>query len=267
MQASVIVNAKPCRSRSRPDLWRASGIVLGCLAAFAAGPAAAQAVDSAAHPNFSGIWFPAGRGTRTPDPLPFTEGAAQLEAEYEEQFSGADPGRYCIWPGMPRAPWGAPFPIEVFHRPQDLTIFWEGYGMYRKVYMADHNPPDPILPTAMGHSVAHWEGETLVIETSQLRPYPYMNRFPTTSDARVTERMRLEHRDVDGERKTFLVDELTVVDPKLYTEPVDVRVEAELRPDLQMLEYTCTTSLWEDFLLEQGLTLPDVDALPDPTEP
>jgi len=37
--------------------------------------------------------------------------------------------------------------------------------MYRKIYMADHNPPKPVLPSAMGLSVAHWEDDTLVVET------------------------------------------------------------------------------------------------------
>lgn len=231
--------------------------------------AAGVAQESAGtqRPDFSGVWFPAGFGRRTPNPPPYTEGAAKLAEEYEAQFSiEDDPGKYCIWPGMPRAPWGAPFAIEIFHRDQDLTIFWEGYGMYRKIYMADHNPPEAILPSAMGHSIAHWEGDTLVIETTNLKPYPYMTRFATTSDARVLERMRIEEREVDGEMHKYLIDDITTTDPKLYTEPIHTHAEAEFRPDLHILEYTCSVSLWEEYLAERGLTLPDIDALPDPTE-
>lgn len=226
-------------------------------------PAVAQ--DGAARPDFSGLWFPAGFARRTPNPLPYTEAAQRLVDAYEEDFElRDDPGRFCIWPGMPRAPWGAPFSIEIFHRDQDLTIYWEGYGMYRKIYMADHNPPEALLPSRMGHSIARWDGDTLVIETTDLRPYPYMNRFATTSNAAVVERMSLEEREVDGTRKRFLVDEIVVTDPQLYTEPVHIRAEAEFRPDLQLLEYTCTDTLWENYLLERGLSLPDVDALPSP---
>jgi hypothetical protein len=54
------------------------------------------------------------------------------------------------------------------------------------------------------------------------------------------------------------------VDPKLYTEPVTIRAEAILRPDLNILEYTCSVSLWEDYLQQRGLTLPDVDSLEAP---
>jgi len=228
-------------------------------------PAVEAQSGSGNRPDFSGLLFPAGT-RRTPNPLPFTAAAQALADQYNRDFEiEDDPGKYCIWPGMPRAPWGAPFAIEVIHRDQDLTIIWEGYGMYRKVYMADHNPPEAILPSAMGHSIGHWEGDVLVIETTDLRPYPYMSRFPTTSEARVQERLYVEERDVNGEPQRFLVDDITVTDPKLYTEPVRVHAEAQYRSDLQLLEYTCSVSLWEEYLDERGLTLPDVDALPDPT--
>jgi hypothetical protein len=242
---------------------RCATLALALAAGLGAVPVFAQ--DDGGRPDFSGLWFPAGFARRTPNPAPYTEAAQRLADAYETDFRlEDDPGRYCIWPGMPRAPWGAPFSIEIFHRDQDLTIYWEGYGMYRKVYMADHNPPEALLPSSMGHSIGRWEGDTLVIETTHLRPYPYMNRFATTSNAAVAERMFLEERDVDGEVERFLIDEIVVTDPQLYTEPVHIRAEAQFRPDLQLLEYTCTDTLWESYLLERGLTLPDVDALPNP---
>lgn len=242
-----------------------TGLAVVSLGLMAAAPSLAQTVDGS-HPDFSGIWFPAGR-TQEPAELPWTEGALRLKEEYEAEFEiDDDPGRFCIWPGMPRAPWGAPFPVEVIHRPQDVTIYWEGYGMYRKIYMEDSAPPPPPVPSAMGYSVAHWEGDALVIETSHLKAYPYMARLATTSDARVTERMSLVEREVDGEMRTYLVDEVTLIDPKMYSEPVHITAQAQFRPDVQMLEYTCTDTLWDEYLLERGLTVPDVDALPAPSD-
>jgi hypothetical protein len=237
------------------------------LLMLAASPAAVAQTSGPSARDFSGVYFPApGTGRqRLPTPLPFTPAAKALADAYAEQFRTADDrGLYCIWPGMPRAPWGAPFAIEVFHRPQDLTIFWEGYGMYRKVFMADHDPPEAILPSAMGHSIARWEDDVLVIETTHLKPYPYMSAFPTTSHAHLVERMWLEERVEEGQTRKYLVDELVITDPKLYTEPIRTRAEAVYRPDLTILEYTCTGSLWEAYLEERGLVLPDVDALPDP---
>jgi hypothetical protein len=130
--------------------------------------------------------------------------------------------------------------------------------------MADHSPPEPVLPSAMGHSVARWEGTTLVIETTNLKPYPYMTRMATSSAAEVVERMRLEERDVNGQKTKFIVNEVVLTDPKVYTTPVRITATLQLRPDLQLLEYTCSDTLWDEYLQERGLTLPDMDALPDP---
>jgi hypothetical protein len=224
-------------------------------------PGAAEA--GSRHPDFSGIWFPAGFAKRTPQPLPFTKGAKKLYEAYKAKFTvDDDPGRYCIWPGMPRAPWGAPFSVEVIQRPQDVTIYWEGYGMYRKIYMADHHPPKALLPSRMGHAVAHWDGDTLVIETTDLKPYPYMTRLPNSSHARVTERMKLQRKTRDGRQHKYLVDDITLTDPQVYTQPIHIHAEAVFRPDIQVLEYTCTDTLWDDYLQSRGLTLPDLDALP-----
>ncbi len=234
--------------------------VLAAAIALDSGSAQAQTDE---HPDLNGIYFPAGFARRTPQALPFTPGAAAMAEYWEENFRTEDePGRFCIWPGMPRAPWGAPFPVEIFQRDYDVTIYWEGYGMFRKIYMADHNPPEPILHTAMGHSVAHWEGDTLVVETTHLKAYPYFSGLATSSEAEVMERIRLEDRTVNGVSTRFLVNDITLVDPRVYTEPILLHAEAQFRPDLYMLEYTCTNTIWEEYLAERGLTLPDVDSLP-----
>ena len=116
----------------------------------------------------------------------------------------------------------------------------------------------------MGHSVAHWEGSTLVIETTHLRPYPYMNRMATSSDAAVVERMQVEERVVDGEMRKFIVNEVVLTDPKVYTTPIRITATLQERRDAQLLEYTCSDTLWDEYLSERGLALPDMDALPDP---
>ncbi len=235
--------------------------VVGAAATLASPEAPAQ--PDGAPIDLNGIYFPAGFARRDPRELPFTPGAQEMFDYWEENFRIEDePGRFCIWPGMPRAPWGAPFPIEIFHRDYDISIYWEGYGMFRKIYMADHNPPEPILPTAMGHSVAQWEGDTLVVETTYLKPYPYFHSLPTSSDAHVMERIRFEQRENNGEQTTYLVNDITLTDPKVYTAPILLHAEAVLDPELFMLEYTCTNTIWEEYLEDRGLTLPDIESLP-----
>jgi hypothetical protein len=246
---------------TRSALARAAVVAASGALCFSALPLAAQPAD------FSGLYFPYRGRTVSPQSPEYTPAAKVALAEYEAAFEiDDDPGRYCIWPGIPRAIWGAPFAIEIQQRAQDLTMYWEGYGMYRKVYMADHAPPTPILPTAMGHSVAHWEGDTLVIETTHLRQYPYMNRMATSSDAHVVERLRVEEREVDGRKDKFIVNEVVLTDPKVYTTPVKITATLHARRDAQLLEYTCSDTLWDEYLNERGLMLPDMDSLPDPRD-
>ena len=238
----------------------ASSLALAVTAAVAQSSVGRPSGD---HPDLNGIYFPAGFARRTPQQLPFTPGAAEMAAYWEENFRTEDePGRFCIWPGMPRAPWGAPFPLEIFHRDYDVSIYWEGYGMFRKIYMAEHNPPEPILATAMGHSVARWEGDTLVVETTHLKPYPYFHGLATSSEAHVMERIRLEEREVNGQTVEFLVNDITLTDPKVYTQPILLHAEARRDPELFMLEYTCTNTIWEEYLEDRGLVVPDIDSLP-----
>ncbi len=226
----------------------AAGLVIGLSFAADSGHAADKK-DMGKHPDFSGLWFPAGFGKRTPNPLPFTPKAKKEHDDYVAKFTADDdPGRYCISPGMPRAIWGAPFSVEIFtaaqghddllgrlqHVPEDLHG-----GLHR---------PEPVIDTQMGYAVGHWEGDTLVVHTDHLKEYPYMNKFPTSSSAVIDERLHVEEREMNGEKHKFLVDDLTLTDPKVYTEPVHVTSQLMYRPDIQVLEYSCSDELWEAYL-------------------
>ena len=218
--------------------------------------------QSVTTPDFSGLWFPRGFGRVTPNPLPYNEKAQKLYDEYIKTFTpDDDPGKFCIQPGLPRAIWGAPFPIEIHQSEREITIFYEGYFMYRKIYLEGYDRPEPVLPTRMGFSVGHWEGDTLVVNTTNLREYPYMIRTPNSSQATVVERMRLESRVTDGKPGKFLVDELTLNDPVLYTAPVVVKGEIAASPDTPILEYSCSETIWDDYLIEKGLMPPDFEEL------
>jgi hypothetical protein len=57
---------------------------------------------------------------------------------------------------------------------------------------------------------------------------------------------------------TIPADEVVLIDPKVYTQPITMRAELRREPDMHILEYTCSTSLWEAYLLENDLTPPDL---------
>jgi hypothetical protein len=86
----------------------------------------------------------------------------------------------------------------------------------------------------------------------------------TSSDAHVVERMRVEEREVDGQKGKFIVNELVLTDPKVYTTPVKITATLAQRRDAQLLEYTCSDTLWDEYLGERALALPDIDSFPEP---
>ena len=223
---------------------------------------ALSSINVQAEVDLNGIWFPAfgpGQG-QEPRETPFNDFAQKAFDEYVAAFDVSDdPGGWCVVPGLPRSIWGAPFPVEIQQNDAFITMFWEGYFQYRKIYMEGHPRPEPILHTGMGYSVGHWEGDTLVVETSYLREYPYMRRLPNTDDATVVERITVEQRTDDkGVTTPFLVNKLTLTDARLYTQPVTVTGSLRFSPDTPIMEYSCSETIYDMFLEERGLQVPDL---------
>lgn len=272
-----------------------ASVLIGCIALLSASSAAAQERPERIldKPNLNGIWkaigtahwnlephsaeaidefwqlgaiaaIPAGKGVVEGGEIPYLPEARARRDANRAAWPEADPEAKCFLPGIPRANY-MPYPFQIVQGDDDDILFIYEYASANRVVNIKTHRPAPI-DTWMGVSNGRWEGDTLVVETTNLKAYPYMTRLATTSDAHVVERLSLVEREINGQVRKFLVDEIVLTDPKLYTEPVRMRAEAEYRPDLQMLEYTCTDTLWDEYLAERGLTLPDVDALPDPTE-
>ena len=87
----------------------------------------------------------------------------------------------------------------------------------------------------MGYSQGHWEGDTLVIQTSRIS-WPYFDNIgsiPQSADAEITERFSLSD---DGDRLFY---EMTVADPATFTEPVSASWVLGWRPDMVVEEFDC----------------------------
>lgn len=214
-------------------------------------------------PDLNGLWFPdrsSSRGQVT-NGTPFNAFAKGLYEQYVLDFGVADdPGGFCIKPGLIRSIWGAPFPVEITHNEGFITMMWEGYFQYRKIYMEGYDRPEPILHSGMGYSVGHWEDDVLVVETTYLREYPYMRRLPNTDEARVIEHIKVETgTDVNGVSTRYLTNDLTLIDPRLYTEPVTVSGTLAFSPNTPIMEYSCSDGLYDQYLTEKGLQAPDLN--------
>ncbi|MDT8399537.1 MAG: hypothetical protein RQ899_13070 [Pseudomonadales bacterium] len=78
-----------------------------------------------------------------------------------------DPEGFCLPPGGPRS-MGTPYPAEIIQNRDRIVIIFEGGGhVWREIHMdgREHPPLAELNPTFFGHSIGHWEGDTLVVDT------------------------------------------------------------------------------------------------------
>ena len=78
-----------------------------------------------------------------------------------------DPEGFCLPPGGPRA-FATPYPAEMIQHRDRIIVIYEGGGhVWREIHMdgRPHPEGDALNPTYFGHSVGHWEGDTLVVDT------------------------------------------------------------------------------------------------------
>lgn len=134
------------------------------LIALAVAPLAAQQK----HPDLNGIW----EGPYTPD-LGRTLGPGQsipFTAYGAERFKNVDPANnpdgFCL-PVGPARGFQSPAPFQLVQNENTIAILFENQRIYRIFYMDGTKHPEDIAeyPEWMGHSIGHWEGEKLVVDT------------------------------------------------------------------------------------------------------
>jgi hypothetical protein len=165
--------------------------------------------------------------------LPYRPEAATLVAARHADDSRDDPHVRCLPDNPPRA-WTLPHLTKALHSPKLLVLLYEVNAIYRQIFIDGRAfPPDP-NPTWNGYSVAHWEGDTLIVETRGFRDGLWIDTWgsPMSDAAKMTERMR---------RPNFgtLEIELTIDDPKNYTKPFTVKLTQDLEPDTELVDEFC----------------------------
>ena len=105
--------------------------------------------------------------------------------------------------------------------------------VFRDIYMDGRSVPPVVaeVPRWYGYSLGHWDGDTLVVQTSALDSRAWMDDWgtPFTDDVRVEERWNRIAPDK-------LQLQITVTDPALYSKPwVSQQVVYSLRPKGQDL--------------------------------
>ena len=192
-------------------------------------------------PNGPAVANFAEAGANIPGGLPFTPWAADLKKARSASNSKDNPDALCLPMGFLQFHL-QPQPRLIVQTPKLLLIEYEANYGIRHVYIDGRAlpPQGEPQPWWYGYSVGHWEGDTLVVETNNLRGaedgpadgWLDVNGSPYSQQAKFTERFR---------RLSFgqLQIDLTVEDPKAYTRAWTVRVDQRILPDQEMIEAVC----------------------------
>jgi len=209
-------------------------------------------------PDFSGVWRGAPTGQRGAPPpvsppdgpplatfrdigstfkegLPLTPYGAEVLAKRKARNSKDNPEAHCLPMGIVQFhTQGAP--RKFIQIPGLIVILYEASSGIRQIFTDGRPLPklDDPQPWFYGYSTGKWEGDTLVVETNNLRDDGWLDIVgnPLTDQAKVTERFR---RVSYGRMEI----DITINDPKAYTKPFTTRHVQDIMPDGELIEFIC----------------------------
>lgn len=230
--------------RSQGSAWRGSAWIVAIGMTLAAG----LPVTAAAETDLRGTWqaAPPRSSIASGNAIPFTvEGKKQFDenrrkkAKKDLEFDSTT--TRCAAPGVPRVM----LTSKRFQIFQDREIVMMGFewNRFRRVIAMPTLPPQfsffgdqdnaSLVGTKMGTSKGHWEGDTLVIATSQFSDRTLLDDIvPHGFQLKVTERIRLLSADK-------LEDRITIEDPEYFTKPWETVVTYARQPEAIFPEDNC----------------------------
>ncbi|HEY6455793.1 MAG TPA: hypothetical protein VIY90_11005 [Steroidobacteraceae bacterium] len=230
---------------------RAAAATLAVVTASLYGALAQAQAAVPSHPALTGAWDRYGTMKLDPrqtsaapvsapplKPLYMAQWEAQQKAAKEADARGQplySGYAQCLPDGMP-AMMMAMFPMEVLQTPGQITIIEEAYNQVRRIYLNQKQIPiDDAEPGFWGHSVGHWEGDTLLVNTVGIKEEVRFRGVPHSANMQIDERMHMLAKDI-------FEDQVTVTDPEYLTEPWKFTWKYRRKPGYKILEYVCESN-------------------------
>ncbi len=175
--------------------------------------------------------------------LPYTEWSRDIKKKRTDRQARDNPDANCLPMGFLQFH-QQPQPRRIMNisNPKMILIEYEANNGLRHIYMDGRKlpPQGEPQPWWYGYSVGHWDGDTLIVETNNLRGaedslndgWVDVNGSPHSEQAKFTEKIRrptYDHLQID----------VTLEDPKAYTKPWTVRVDQRLAVDQDLIEFEC----------------------------
>lgn len=159
--------------------------------------------------------------------------AAMHAAWFFDQAMGASNGQRCLYDGTLKNLRGFD-PFRIIETDAQVTILFEEYNRFDIFRFADKHPAD-LKPTWMGDAIAHWDGDTLVVDVTGFNgKVPLPHAVYTTTQLHLVHRLRLLPGGMQME------DRVTIDDPGAFTKSFDIVMKFDRQPDdTKLRDYQC----------------------------
>ncbi len=190
---------------------------------------------------------------------------------YTEKIEFMDPRIRCLQAGVPRAQTPVYYnSYQIVQRPGAVMIIYEWNHMTRIITLDGSRPPlDPRIRLPMGDSRGRWEGNVLVVETTNFSDDTWvLGHGAGPRDGQPAETASTGHGIVHSDEYRVVerfvpIDgdiiryEATISDPKAFTRPWTISFDAmgRGRPDHQIFEYACHEGNRDGMLLMTGFDI------------
>lgn len=247
--------------------------VLGCTQEQSSEPSIAAPVISSDPPDLSGIWqtmntaswnleghtaskmpvtnilgalggIPAGMSVVEGGEIPYLPEALEKRDQNRSDWTNLDPVAKCYIPGVPRSTY-MPWPFQILQTDTEIFVAYEFGSNSRNIFM-DRPGTEAPLPSWMGYSLGHWEGETLVVNVTKQVPDTWLDASGNYHGPNlvVEERYTL----IDENHMQY---EATIDDPDVFSRPWKIKIPLYRRMEdgARLLEYKCV-EFGEDLLYD-----------------
>ena len=192
--------------------------------------------------------YPDGLDQLTRRDLTLTEKGSAALAAYDDNSIADNPLLSCIGRSTPGPIiYTDIYPMEfVFNDDNTITIRSQFFDNVRTAYMDGRGHPDPGERYNEGHSIGHWEGDVLVVDTRNFTSHrsPYQNGIPSGAQKHVVERYQLV------ENGTRLAVEFTLEDSEYIVGSMTHRRGLRYVPQMDMAPFDCDLESTQRYLPE-----------------
>ena len=184
-------------------------------------------------PDMTGVWLGGLPGGDISTALPKGETMPVLPETRKQmaaQKAVDDPQAHCLPLPPPRF---TPYPWRMVVTPTHVFFLYEMYN-YRQVFVDGRKHPEDLDPTWYGHSIGHWEADTLVVDTVGMNDKTWFDNKGHTH----SEKLHLVERYTRTDLGLMKV-EMTIDDSGAYSKPFTLTGTARLMPNQELIEYIC----------------------------